>query len=126
MSCNVVWCDRYTGEDCGITWCPAYLPRNTSNTIDVKTIITDDTKNNYVKVVRCKDCKHSIKKNYDVDISYEYLCVLKSTVTHLEEHEANYFCADGERKESKVKKCFDIPKEVAERLLEDTERKDNE
>ena len=29
-----------------------------------------------------------------------------------------------ERKESKIKKCFDIPKEVAERLLEDTERKE--
>ena len=28
------------------------------------------------------------------------------------------------RKESKVKRCFDIPKDVAERLLEDTERKE--
>lgn len=30
------------------------------------------------------------------------------------------------RKESKVKKCFDIPKEVAEMLLEDTERKETD
>lgn len=51
------------------------------------------------KIVRCEDCRHSIKKVYGGAIPYEYLCVLKSTVTHLEEHEANYFCADGERKD---------------------------
>lgn len=56
--------------------------------------------NDWVEVVRCKDCKHSIKKDYDGVVSYEYLCILKSTVTRLEEHEANYFCADGERKET--------------------------
>jgi len=91
MICNVVWCDHYTGEDCGITWCPAQ---------DVNTIITSDTNSDYVKVVRCKDCKHSIKKDYDVPASYEYLCILKSTVTHLEEHEADYFCADGDRRDT--------------------------
>ena len=72
MSCNVVWCDRYTGEDCGITWCPAYLPRNTSNTIDVNTIITDDTDSDYVKVVRCKDCKHYGPAKFDIDGSTMY------------------------------------------------------
>ena len=61
-----------------------------------------------VEVVRCKNCVHSIKKDYGGGIlvrekdgeviSYEYLCVLKSTVTHLEEHEANYFCADGDKR----------------------------
>jgi len=53
-----------------------------------------------VEVVRCKDCTHSIKKNYGGVVSYEYLCALKSSATHLEEHEANYFCADGERKDT--------------------------
>lgn len=51
-------------------------------------------------IVRCKNCKHSIKKDYDVPVSYEYLCILKSTVTHLEEHEADYFCADGKRRDT--------------------------
>ena len=60
-----------------------------------------DAPADYVKVVRCKYCKHSIKKDYDVPASYEYLCILKSTVTHLEEHEANYFCADGKRRDTK-------------------------
>lgn len=54
-----------------------------------------------IEVVQCKDCVHSIKKDYNGVTSYEYLCVLKSSVTHLEEHEATYFCADGdERKEN--------------------------
>jgi len=52
------------------------------------------------EVIRCENCKHSIKKDYDVSASYEYLCILKSTVTHLEEHEANYFCADGDRRDT--------------------------
>jgi len=55
---------------------------------------------NRVDIVKCKDCKHSIKKDCDGLILCKYLCTLKSTVTHLEEHEANYFCADGERKET--------------------------
>lgn len=50
------------------------------------------------KVVSCKYCLHSIKKDYVGVKSYEYLCVLKSTVTHLEEHEGDYFCKDGDRK----------------------------
>lgn len=54
-----------------------------------------------VEVVRCEDCVHSIKKDYGGVISYEYLCTLKSSVTHLEEHEANYFCADGDNKNKK-------------------------
>jgi len=58
MSCNVVWCDRYTGEDCGITWCPAHLPRNVSNTIginrDVETIITSNTDGEQVSFQKVK------------------------------------------------------------------------
>lgn len=33
-------------------------------------------------------------------------------------------CGADMRRESKIKRCFGIPKEVAERLLEDTERKE--
>lgn len=58
MICNVVWCDHYTGEDCGITWCPAHFISNISNTKDVNTIISNDTDSDYVKVVHCKDCKY--------------------------------------------------------------------
>ena len=53
-----------------------------------------------IEIVRCKDCIHSIKKDYGGVVSYGYLCVLKSSVTHLEEHEADYFCADGDRRET--------------------------
>lgn len=97
MPCNVVWCDRYTGEDCGITWCPAHLPRNTSNTIDVNTIITGDTKNDSVAVVRCKDCKY----NYGIANNCEYAkddivcCYWKSGGLHSDD-----FCSKGERKET--------------------------
>ena len=54
---------------------------------------------NFFELIRCEDCKHSIKKDYNGVVSHEYLCIRKSTITHLEEHEGNYFCADGERKE---------------------------
>lgn len=68
---------------------------------DLKVYFTRMLKNaDFVQIVRCKNCKHSVEVNYDGPLSYKYLCIRKSTVTHLEEHEANYFCADGERKEN--------------------------
>ena len=86
MLCNVVWCEHYTGEDCGMTWCPAHL---ISNTMDVNTIITDDTNTDLVVVVRCKDCKHWMTASG--------LCKWFSkfgTVTT----KHNDFCSYGERK----------------------------
>lgn len=61
---------------------------------DINGEIADDV----VEVVRCKDCKHSIKYDGDIPRFKDYLCVLKSSVTHLEEHVAYYFCADGDKK----------------------------
>lgn len=93
MSCNVVWCDRYTGEDCKITWCPAYLPRNSSNTIDVNTIITGDTKKDLVAVVRCKNCRFA---EYDISCD-EYECMATGCGLF---YNGDFYCADGERKET--------------------------
>lgn len=88
----------------------------------------------FFEVVRCRDCKHRLKewrgdKRLKNTGYWVYGC------KHFAEimgywgwgGNDNDFCSYGERKESKVKKCFDVPKEVAEMLLEDTERKtDNE
>ena len=60
------------------------------------------------ELVMCKDCK----KHYNLKYPE---CLWTDD---------DFYCADGERKESKVKKCFDVPKEVAEMLLEDTEGKE--
>ena len=81
-----------------------------------------------VEVVRCKDCKYRLKewrsdKRLKDKGYWAYGC------EHFAELMGYWgwggddydFCSYGERKESKVKKCFDIPKEVAERLLEDTD-----
>lgn len=67
---------------------------------DLKAYFTKMFKNSdFVQVVRCENCKHSAKIEGPMPLSYRYLCVLKSSVTHLEEHEANYFCGDGKRRE---------------------------
>lgn len=75
------------------------------------------TDSDFVKVIRCKDCKY-----YSTD-NMGYCNKPNSGLMFAEE---NDFCSYGERKESKVKRCFDIPKEVAEMLLEDTERRKSE
>ncbi len=62
---------------------------------DIEGKIADDI----VEVVRCQNCKHSIE--HGGIISHKYLCTLKSSITHLEEHEAYYFCADGDNKNKK-------------------------
>lgn len=82
--------------------CSRCIHKNVCKIIDRISIIEYDNNNcaDFFELVRCKDCKHSIKKDYDGVVSYEYLCILKSTVTHLEEHEANYFCADGDRRDT--------------------------
>jgi len=69
-----------------------------------------------VEVVRCKDCKHFVETS-----GTRGGCFLFQGMTNPRNDD---FCSEGERKESKVKRCFDIPKDVAERLLEDTERKE--
>ena len=93
MICNVVWCEYYTGEDCGRTWCPAHL---ISNTIDVNTVITDDTKNDLVAVVHCKDCIYGVE-NGELCERKVYLC---SAMTNPNEFYGDFYCAFGERKES--------------------------
>ena len=62
-----------------------------------------------VEVVRCKDCMYAIPDGK------EYLC---SAMTNPNYCQADCFCNYGERKESKIKKCFDIPKEVAEEVIQ--------
>ena len=46
--------------------------------------------NDLVEVVRCKDCKHSIKRSEDV---YECGCFCAMTTPE-------FYCADGERKDN--------------------------
>jgi len=52
------------------------------------------------KVVRCKDCKHSVQNKYATAPNYNYFCAKTSTATHIDYHSENWFCADGERRES--------------------------
>ena len=75
----------------------------------VNGIIAEDV----VAVVRCKDCIRYI----------EPYCT--RFITGMIPVSENDYCSKGDRKESKIKKCFDIPKDVAETVLEDTERKDD-
>ena len=98
-------------KDCGITWCPAHPISNISNTKDVNTIITDDTNSDYVKVVRCKDCKF-YTSYYDMFKPY-YDCPTTEDEKHngqcsyigkrtgvFDEVNENDFCSHGERKET--------------------------
>lgn len=49
----------------------------------------------YVPVVRCKDCKYSNQ----LDNSNYFICS-KPFASNREAHTADWFCADGEHKES--------------------------
>ena len=80
------------------------------------TVLADESPVEYAKIVRCKDCRFA---EYDISCD-EYECMATGCGLF---YNGDFYCADGERRESKVKKCFDIPKEVAEILLEDTERR---
>lgn len=51
-------------------------------------------------IVRCKDCKHSVQNKYATAPNYNYFCAKTSTATHIDYHSENWFCADGERRES--------------------------
>lgn len=47
------------------------------------------------ELVRCKDCRHDVR----LDDSSYYICS-KPFASNRETHTAEWFCADGERKES--------------------------
>lgn len=64
---------------------------------DVETIITGDTDGDYVKVVRCKDCKYNygIANNCDFSKS-DIVCTLWES----DGFDESDYCSHGERKES--------------------------
>ena len=53
------------------------------------------------KVVMCKDCIHSIRNEYPIHPNYKYFCTKTSSPTYIDYHSENWFCADGERKDTK-------------------------
>ena len=60
------------------------------------TIITGDTDSDYIKVVRCKDCKYRDRKTYINVVRRDlFFCNL-----HKEEVWATDFCSYGEREET--------------------------
>lgn len=74
-------------------WCGADM-RYEQSTIgvnrDVETIITGNTDGDYVKVVRCKDCKYVWEhENGCYECGYGF-CEVR----------ADFFCADGERRKT--------------------------
>lgn len=81
--------------DDNLVW--MYEPSTTGINKDVETIITGDTDSGYVKVVRCKDCKH-LKGKRDMclheDIRYRYVCGDFATF----EPDEDFWCKYGERK----------------------------
>lgn len=77
--------------DDNLVW--MYEPSTTGINKDVETIITGDTDSDYVKVVRCKDCKHSkYREDYD-----DYECEASGCGLV---NNADFYCADGERSET--------------------------
>ena len=56
--------------------------------------------NDIVEVVRCKDCKYSIENVHSTSPNYKYFCEKTSAHSHIDYHSENWFCADGERKET--------------------------
>ena len=65
-----------------------------SNTIDVNTVITGDTKNDLVAVVRCKDCQYARPEGRE----NVYICAAKTNPNYCW---ADDYCSCGERKETK-------------------------
>ena len=66
-----------------------------SNTIDVNTIITGDTKNDLVAVVRCEDCKHYESKR---DVCHNPRFGDGHAYYPPPYVRDDFYCADGERR----------------------------
>jgi hypothetical protein len=106
---------RYINED---DFCE-YIRKNTTPSGAEWFIskIKDMPSADVVEVVRCEDCEYSRYDELNVRDERLWCCVniIDLPVLH------NDFCSKGRRKNPKLKKCFNISKEVAEKLLEDTE-----
>lgn len=82
--------------------------------------------NNTVEVIHCKDCKYYTEYFPELHKSKKkvFYCCGGFVDSQMALNPDDY-CSYAERK-SKVKRCFDIPENVANMLLEDTERKEAE
>lgn len=86
---------RTFGGWCGLTAC---IRRNTTTEIGANPgcVIPED----YVKVVRCRDCKHWVCADTVGSIRYGDCTNGHSIISRHAMPNENYYCADGERRDS--------------------------
>lgn len=71
-----------------------YKQSTTGINKDVKIIITGDIDSDYVKIVRCKNCKYEQYRHYS------RFCINENGKCYGLEVTEDFYCADGERRDT--------------------------